>query len=295
MKCWRAADRPSRSTWSITALIPALCLAVSSGCASNRAIPFRPHAMGDILTMARRDLPPIGAIRCKGGHLNAKLTDQSGTHRYNLDMTLLFQEPRDLYISGRVLGAPQLYIGSNSQRYWVELLARSRRLCWGVWQNQHPTSDSQLTIGPERLVEVLGSVKLRDLSGRYIGPILQRRPPYHVMLYSAVDELGNLYIAKEIFLTVHDRLTVSRITYYDRDGNIELEMTLDDHRLTGLRDGQQVYIARKIKLAWPTHSSYLKLDLGRVALLDEAPSDAFEFPDMDDFDEVEQIDAADVD
>jgi len=269
-----------------------LWVLICPGCNSHRPPAFQPHLKSEILERASRDLKHPGAIRCKGGHLTAQLTDEKGSHRYDLDMTLLYQAPRRLYVSGKVIIEPQIYIRSNNERYWLELTGKHDKLYWGYWKNADRECNTWRIAGPNRLVEALGQIDLSNLAGKYIGPFMQRRPPYHVFIYGAVDDKNDWYFAKEICLTVADRVEVSKIVYRDANGDIELEINFDDYRNVGSGDGESWYLAHKIELNWPGRNSYLKLNLGRITIPANIREQAFEFPDIKRYKEedVEQVD-----
>lgn len=263
-----------------------------AGCAPKPK-PFVRRPMGELMALAERDLAPIDVFRAKHGTMTVTFPDEKGkVHRFNLDgMHIVFNAPRGLYLSASYVVQPAaLKIGSNDTRYWLAVKPEVNQLWWGRWEHADKPCNTWRMGAPNRLIEALGQVRLRGLAGKYLGPILQRRPPHHVLMYMAPGELplDDWYIAKEIFLDVDEgRLSVPRIVYYDFDGNIELEIRLGDYRQV-VHAGQTHYVPGTIELKMERHGSTMKLKLGKIDVPDKTRP--VRFPPPDAYDVVERVD-----
>jgi hypothetical protein len=146
--------------------------------------------------------------------------------------------------------------------------------------------------GPIRLMEALGRIKFRnegaDGEGKPLaGPALHREGEANTLLYFSPDEIGNWYIAKEIYLSQYDPIVVNKIIYYKPDGSPELLINFSDHKQVS---GGGI-MAHRIEMIWPGEKSSMKLSLGKVTLGEKAPDGAFNMPEISSFREVEQVDA----
>jgi len=287
MKSWQAA-KTKRYRGFLHRSLPVMALVVISvGCAPKS---FQRRSLVDLMKDSRDDLAPVKLFRAKDGRMTAQFPDENDKlQRLNLEgMNLVFAAPRGLYISASYVNRPALRIGSNDKRYWLAiLLPDARQLQWGLWKYADQQCNS-FRMGANRLIEALGQVNLRELAGKFLGPVLQTRPPYHVLMYMAVDEPGNWYYAKEIFLRYEkDRLSVSRIVYYDPEEQPEMEIVLGDYRKI-TAGGQIGYVPGTIELKMERHRSYMKLTLGRIDVPDDVP--AFNFPSLDAYDTVKRVD-----
>ncbi|NLX05145.1 MAG: hypothetical protein GXY33_08380 [Phycisphaerae bacterium] len=260
-----------------------------AGCAPQR--PFEPLSTAEAVTRAERELQPLRSFRSKGGNLGVLLTDEKGSHRFPLGgLNVLFDGPKSLYLSASVPGTPAaLLIGSNEEQYWLGIKPQVSTLWWGRWKYVDQPCNEWRLAAPNRLVEALGQVNIRDLSGQYLGPVVQNRKPFHVLMYLAVDDEGFWYIAREIYLDPNDRLSVAKIMYLDPQGQADMEMRFADYRF--VEDGEhQGYVPERIELYWPKDKSHMKLKLGPIEAREEFHPRAFQMPDKTLYERAEQVD-----
>jgi len=284
MRSLPAIKAVRRCLWASAVVV--ICV----GCAPKA---FERRSLPQLMQLADRDLAPVKAFRAKHGTMTVEFPDPDNPdkiHRHTLSgVHVVFVGPRGLYLSASYLNRPVLQIGSNDDRYWCGvLLPDVSQLSWGYWKYVGQAGSPLRTGAPDRLIEALGQVKLRELSGRFLGPVLPARAPYNVLMYLAVDEPGNWYVAREIVLElIKDRLSVSRIVYYNPAGRIELAMNLSNYRKV-TDAGQTGYVPGIIELTSELHKSYMKLKLGKVEVAKKIVP--FRFPDTDAFDVVERVD-----
>jgi hypothetical protein len=170
----------------------------------------------------------------------------------------------------------------------VGVIPKLNELSWGYWKYADRPCNEARMAAPTRLTEILGQLRIMDMSGTYLGPVLQDRPPYHVLMYMAVDEKGNWYVAREILLSdVNDRVQPVKIVYYDAEGGVEMAVGMSDYRAVTY-DGKTAYVAGRLELSVPKKDTTMKLNLGRVEVLDKPMN--FEMPDPTTFGNVKRFD-----
>ena len=283
-------DRKRRALrWPHVAALIVTVLACG-GCPPPPKPVFHEIPLRDLLPMAEKGLRRPEGIRSTGGHMTVSLVDEQGhKQQHDLDLTLLHKMVRNLYLRGNVLGKTQVEIGSNDKQYWVGVIPQEDTLWWGYWADvEKAKPGNDLIQAPERLLDALGQISLMPPPGKYLGPVLQNRNPYHVLMYLAVDELGLglWYIAKEISLSEEkDGVFVHQILYYAPDGKKEMQIDLGEYRyVSAENDGG--YLPGRIDLDWPGQLK-MTLTLGKITNWNIAD---FEFPDPDAYKVVKQID-----
>jgi len=273
-----------------------LVLFFFAGCVKPPQKPMGPpikYTQIELISLANRNMENLGRFRSKGGQLSGKIPTENGkTQNYDLNgVAVLYDNPRNLYLSGSYLGQPGLVIGSGKDKYWMGVMTDPSRLYWGYWKNAGRECNKWRTGGPMRLLEALGQIQLRPQPMGHeeqllAGPALYQQNEANVLFYFSADEVGTWYIAKEVRLSTHPPIVVNKIIYYDAKGNIETVINFSDHRAVaggGL-------MAHKIQMIWPGEKSEMKLNLGKVTLVPELPKEAFVMPDPGTFNEVEQVD-----
>jgi len=252
--------------------------------------PFVRRDLGELVDRAEQDLRLQFPIRAKGGRMVVKLTEDTTTHRVDLDGLVLWHEPPCwTYLSANILGKPALYLGSNEERYWLGIVPEVNKLWWGSWSGLYAEPAQTRFVAPAYLAEVLGGFDLRTPPPEAIGPILRPSPPHHVLMYCRKDEAGQWFVAKEVFLRAADTVTVEQILYYDPRGRIQLTIGLGDY--VWVKDGSRgCWLARRIEMSWQHGESYFKIDLGRITVPEHVPEAAFRFPEPGRFAEEEHLD-----
>jgi hypothetical protein len=252
------------------------------------------YSLTEIISKAKDNTANLDRFRAKGGRLSGEFpTDKGKTRHYDLDgVAIRYEGPRNLYLSGNMLGSPALLIGSNKEKYWLGVMNDPSRLNWGYWKFADHEANPWRMGGPVKLMEALGQIKFRNEGGEgegkaLAGPALHRQDDANVLLYFSPDEIGNWYIAKEIYLSRHDPILVNKIIYYKPDGNQELVVVFSDHaQVPG--GGTMAYT---VEMTWPAEKGSMKLSLGKVTLGETHPEGAFSMPDVSTFHDVEQVDA----
>jgi hypothetical protein len=227
-------------------------------------------------------------FRSKGGRMTTKILTDKGLKQYDLDgVVILYENPRNMYLSGGFLGHPALQIGSNQEKYWLGVMHDPSRLYWGYWKFADAECNEWKMGGPMKLMEAIGQVNLRNLEGKLLGPVLRRNKDANVLMYMAVDDAGNWYIAKEILLSQYEPIVVNKITYYNADSSEYLIISFFDYK----QSGPGTLMARRVELNWPADQGYMKLTMGRPRQEKSFPEAAFVMPDPATFNDVTQVDS----
>jgi hypothetical protein len=270
-----------------------LAVAGLPGCKATEAKPLTPsqpprYSTPQLISMVEQNTQNLNCFRSKGGKLSSKILTDKGLKKYDLDgVAVLYQQPKNMYLSGSFLGQPALQIGSNADRYWLGVMHDPSRLNWGFWKYADSECNEWRMGGPMKLLEAIGQVNLRDLEGKLLGPVLKRDPSANILMYMAVDMDNNWFIAKEVFLSSCEPIVIDRIIYYNPDGTEYLVIRFSDYEDVG----PGARMAQQIRLDWPADQSYMQLNHGRVTLNANLPQAAFTMPDPGTFNEVDQVDS----
>ncbi len=268
------------------AVVAAILFSVWGCNVPNRnRVSVKRYTVSGLINIIESNISKIKKIRCKGGSITIKLPPEEKSRRFDLSgLVLLYQQPRDFYMSANILGQPKLYVGSNEQRYWIGVIENKSTLRWGYWKNADRECNRART-GPEKLLEAFGVVNLKDTN--YIGPFLQVRNHTNVLLYGKLSvNSGEWYFAKEIHITETEPIVIKKIVYFTERNEKELIIDLSGYRK--LSSGG--YIPSRIELYWPKHESFMKIRLGKITIPNSLPPSAFEFPNLDSYDVIEQLD-----
>ncbi len=261
-------------------------IAAIAGCnGAKRKISPKKYTATELINLLNANSAKINKIRCKGGSISIKLPPEERNRRIDMGgLVLLFQRQRDFYMSANILGQPKLYIGSNDEKYWIGVLENRSTLRWGYWKNADRKCNSART-GPQKLLEAFGIVNFKDV--KYLGPFLQIRDNANVLMYGQLSaNRGEWYFAKEIHISRYEPIVITKIVYFTESNETELVIDLSDYRK--LASGG--YFPGRISLYWPSHDSFMKIRLGKITMPESLPLSAFEFPDIEGYDIIEQID-----
>lgn len=245
------------------------------------------YSMQELIAKMDQNTKNLSRFRSKGGRLSCKIKTDKGLKHYDLDgVVVLYDDPKNLFLSGGFLGQPAMQLGSNQDCYWLAVMHDPSKMFWGYWKYAESEKNKWQTGGPMKLLEAIGQINLRNLEGKLLGPVLRREPEANVFMYMAVDTNGDWYIAKEIFLSRREPIQANKIIYYNADGSEYLVITFAKYEevATGAR------MARNVEMYWPADESFMKLHFGRTTLQESLPRAAFTMPDPNTFSEVEQVD-----
>jgi hypothetical protein len=259
-----------------------------AGCAqmSEQNMPAQAYSMPELISRTEQNSQGLTRFRSKGGRLAARIPTDKGMKRYDLDgVTVLYEQPKNLFLSGSLLGQPALQIGSNPETYWLGVMHDPSQMRWGYWKYVDRECNTWRMGGPVKLMEALGQVSLKKPEGNLSGPALGKGKGDHVLRYTAKGPGGRTFTAKEVYISPYETPTISRIVYYNPDGSEEMSIRYSDYRTVG-----NALMANKIELNWPARQSYLRLTLNRVTPEASLPEEAFHRPDPSTFNEVEQVD-----
>ncbi len=268
-----------------------LVLTSMIGCVAPQKEPTTPppaYTLTELISKVDQSTENLQRFRSKGGRMTSKILTDKGLKQYDLDgVVILYESPRNMYLSGGFLGHPALQIGSNRERYWLGVMHDPSRFYWGWWKFADSECNEWKMGGPMKLMEAIGRVNLRNLEGKLLGPVLRRNKEANVLMYMAVDQAGNWYIAKEALLSLHEPIVVNKIIYYNEDGSEYLVISFSDYK----QSEPGTLMARRIELNWPADQGYIKLTMGKPRIEKSFPEAAFVMPDPDTFNEVIQVDS----
>lgn len=253
-----------------------------SGCATGRKTKeYKRYRVSELVEAIKQNTEKLVSIRCKGGSLAVRLPEEEGAKRIDFDgLVVLYQPPYNFYLSANAFGEPRLIIGSNKNFFWIEVLTDPSRLYWGSWRESASSADNLAAA----FLESLGYIQ--PVSPYYIGPFLQIREDCNVLMYGKLSDRGEWYFAKELQLTRSEPILVNKIIYFEPDGMPSVIIRLRDH----LRLESGAYIAKRVEIDFPQKKSFAYATLGRIEeVKDGLPAAAFEFPDIEYFDQVKQL------
>ncbi len=279
---------------TVVSILLVLCGCAAQGLRQRPARPRQDYARNQLISLVSKNMEGLDRFRTKGGRLSGKMpTDKGKTQSYNLDgVVILYDSPRNFYLSGSYVGRQGLVVGSNKQNYWLGVMTDPSRFYWGYWKNANRECNTWRTGGPMVLLEAVGQVRLRpqpidDEDSILVGPALDKREYGNVLVYMAADEAGGWYIAKEVYVSPQEPLVIEKIVYRDPSGSPEAIITYSDHR--PMPNGG--FLAYQVHISWPAEQSEMRLSLGKVTLVNELPATAFQMPEAGTFGQVEQVDA----
>ena len=169
-------------------------LILATGCTQKQqqilTTPAPKYSMTEILSKAQKNMENLDRFRAKGGQLSGEIpTDKGKLRHYDLDgVAIRYEGPRNLYLSGNMLGSPALLLGSNKEKYWLGVMTDPSRLHWGYWKFADHEANPWRMGGPVKLMEALGQIKFRNEGAEgegkpLAGPALHRQDDANVLLY----------------------------------------------------------------------------------------------------------------
>jgi len=266
-----------------------VCLAAMAGVVGCVGItrpkgPPKDYSLQELVTMAEQNQSGLDRFRSKGGRMSGNIPTDKGNRHYDVDgVAVRYEKPRDMLLTGTVLGKPAVQIGSNPEHYWLATFNDPNTLYWGDWAYAEHKRNPWRMAGPVKIMEALGQVNFRSGNGSTGGPGLVRTADGNILQYRSGTPP---HVTKEIYLTRYEPIVVSKIVYYDPSGAEEVRMLFADHQ--PLAGG--AWMAKKIDLVWPKENRDLKLRLGKVIPGETHPEGAFVLPDPATFEQQEQVD-----
>ncbi len=265
----RCNQRYGSMTGKAGALLLAFSLVALTGCPPRpgRPIQMPPPPLRSLAqNVATVNNNVDGIIETLAGNaigISATIHDDGSVHHYDLSGKLRFLPPRNLYLDLSHLGAPSaVHIGSNEQRFWVWVKPEQNRLWWGTWADLRPAGISDMPLPPDMILAAMGLSRLPGPGSFLRGPVPQAEDQrYYKLLYLTGGSNG-LWIEREYWLDRYPPFLPRVILFRQPDGRVRMQARLDDYRPVS---NSAVYIARDIRMLWPTQRDSLRMRLGRLA------------------------------
>ncbi len=258
------------------------------------------QTMAQVVRAINANNQQIPSLWCRH-NFEADLIDQDGKkHFLNGDGVLLYRPPRDLLFRGNKDVAGKIFeIGSNRDRFWVQLIPQSDTMWWGRHANAGKPCMGEIPLRPDLLLEVLGV-------GR-IGEDFLAEPAPTMRFNNDADAYMLTWIAlnrgtgprrwtaqKEIW---YDRQTLlpRLVLLFDENGRVLLRAQLSKHQLVGQASAAGAVaplLASDYRLYFPDNGSTMWITLREMAFSRRgAPDDrAFEFPQQPGVNRIVQVD-----
>ncbi len=207
------------------------------------------------------------AFLLKAGGVDAKgrYVEYGHTETYDLDGTLLYRKPRDLYLElNHALGG-KIEFGSNDQEFWVWKRLGKERYWWGRQASIDANQELNIPLRPTDIVDVLGLGRL-DLPDRSAFKVRDDR--YEIRL-TAQDAWGFTRPVRRISIDRRAPFLVREMIYYSPEGRPRVEAALSDYTPVG-ENGPLV--PRRIHIHWPEKGSEMSLEFATLQRFRETPA-----------------------
>jgi hypothetical protein len=240
---------------------------LSVGCASARDRLLGPKAptakapSPNVQAVAKRynaNSSQMQSIKCLNVTINGKARDPNGKEQiYTLDASMAFEKPSNFRMTGRLMGRPEVDLGSNKDEIWCWVKRADPGAVYYCKRKDLGKMQMAIPFQPDWLAEVLGVTEI-DPSEWEWG---ETKQSYYIYSYQTTPT-GERVIKQMVFDPKTDRL-----------GAIRLYSALDQRKLanatileyyndpkTGLT------CPRVVQLDWPDAGTEMKVMLGRSSL-----------------------------
>jgi len=258
----------------------------AGGCAAIRKPqgPAPKYSLEELVSKVKQNTQGLGQFRSDRGNMMAKIPTDKGRKRFDLDgVVLLYEQPKNLYLTGNYLGQTTLQIGSNPENYWVAIMHDPSQFRWGYWRFADQECNKWKKTSPLILLDAIGPVNLAQTSGKMGRPVLRTTEEANILSYESTE---GRFSAKEVYLSRYDPIVVTKIVYYNADRTEHATIVFSKHEEVA----PGTYMAKRVELNWPTENSYMRINFGRVNLQAQINAAAFTMPSSSDYSEVEQVD-----
>lgn len=248
---------------------------LATGC--QAPAPFRNAK--DAVEFLRQSAPPVDQTIDLRGTTQLTVPDARGL-RFpigGLQSRVLMQSPSYLFFDLEdAFGTTVARIGSNEDRYWVELHGAEQKLAWGYWDSRESTRLEELPVEPRQLLEgLLLACKARDLSSGPWPPVMLPTPERRFarsLVYFTADERGWPHVERAAIVDqtfpFTDPYRVQEIQQFDRSGRVTMRIRVSDERAALLGESpSRARIPARIDITWP-------LEGARLIFTADAGSDA---------------------
>lgn len=192
----------------------------------------------------------------------ARIKDEKGKlHVYNLDSTLLFEQPRSLRMDLRPgLGDPVMGVGSNNEEYWLWVEPELHLMRWGRHKFVGRPCNEHISMRPDQLVAALAVGGLPSTIDGLMGPIRKAGKKHDILEYIRMQS-GNYVMDREYWVERNSPYLVRVVQFRDVQGRVSMSAALDDYKMVW--DGGPL-VPHSINVIWPQDESTFTLDIGKL-------------------------------
>lgn len=241
---------------------------LSVGCASARdrllgpKAPTAKAASPNVQAVAKRynaNSSQMQSIKCLDVTIDGKVRDPNGKSQiYTLDASLAFEKPSNFRMTGRLMGRPEVDLGSNKDEIWCWVKRADPGAVYYCKRKDLGKMQMAIPFQPDWLAEVLGVTEIDPSEWEWGG---DKTANYYIYSYQTTPT-GERVIKQMVFDPKTDRL--GRISLYsavDRRKLANAEMVEYYHdSKTGLT------CPRVVKLDWPDAGTEMTVRLGRRSI-----------------------------
>ncbi|MHC4575670.1 MAG: hypothetical protein ACYS76_16380 [Planctomycetota bacterium] len=212
--------------WVITVAAAVLIL---SGCGPQREERLRicagkpdvGQALGSLRSRAERAVELEAKGQCR---LRVHLGDKPKPHKENFPVRIWFSPPCQVRLQGNIAFDPRgIELGSNEDEFWLAIRPKElRRYLWGKWEEQGDLN--RVEMRPDVLLESLGVVSPGG-EAEVGWWSLSQEGAYDILTRRGVE--GE--VDKKVYV-YNCGYSVSRIEYYDGDGNVATAAELSKYK-----------------------------------------------------------------
>jgi hypothetical protein len=291
-------------TAPLVILVAATCTALA-GCRhidgpKQKGAYFGPtEPMRDVVQQINQNNQQLPTVWASHGYKATVVDDRKKTRTFTGDGALLYRGPREMRLTGNVLGVGTVFeVGSTNDRFWLKLVPEVETMWWGNYRNLGKPCAEPIPLRPDLVVEVLGvGVINTDFSALPV-PTMRFNHERDAYMFVWNAPLPDRWFAvKEVW---YDRRTKrpTLVMLYDADGRVVVRAELRNHRQVEIEDtprNRWPVIAGEYRLYFPGNDTRMEIDLREVMLNKRGyPPRGMAFPDprRAGVDRVIQIDAA---
>lgn len=266
------------SRWSPWRGLP-LLLAVGmglTGCAPEPPVTRPPVqqtvSLAEVVARVNKNADAMDfLLRAGGVSANGECERDGHREAFQLQGTLLYRKPLDLYLKLEHLGAT-IEAGSNSKEFWLWEKSESPRYFWGEheYMDDKIALDADLPLRPDLLIDVLGFGGLpQDTRGAY-GPVARLGSLGYELIFMDADDNNRLYIVKTVDVDRTEPCMVQSITYFQPDGRPWLQAKLSSYRRI---EGTEILVPGHIRMDWLPNHGWLVLKFDNFKRFDNAAAE----------------------
>lgn len=262
------------------ALAPALLLPIIAGCPSAgpkiARTPAPPMPMSGVISRVEENAQKITAALRAIGVVDGEAKDADNRRRtFSLDGIMFYLDPSYLRFDLKRFGERYLLVGSNAESFWVYNGETDEYRC-GVHGEGAPWL-GDVEIKPLDLIEGLGLHVLppppAEGRPRKLEVLAQRVTPEFQQILAVAFGQGLGQIEREYWIDRYPPHVVRRVVFRDRDGNIELETRLSDHKQI---DGGPL-LPHDILVTWPSAEAEMRFRVRKWEFFPQVTPDGPQF------------------